>query len=167
MALGKAVGETSQNGPKSSCGRHRTTKERALKTVLVDTGPLYALADKKDSWHARVVEFLKSVAPRLIVPITVLPEACYLTAKFLGSEAEIELADSMRRGEIAVETLTKPDWGRTLEVMRKYADVELGFVDASLVAVAERLRIRDILTVDRRHFSLVRPRHCRSFTLHP
>ena len=96
-----------------------------MKTVLIDTGPLYALADKNDSWHARVVSFVESVAPRLIVPITVLPEACYLIAKFLGSEAEIELADSVRRGEVAVETLTKPDWSRTLEVMRKYADVEL------------------------------------------
>ena len=138
-----------------------------MKTVLVDTGPLYALADKNDSWHARVVSFVESVAPRLIVPMTVLPEACYLIAKFLGSEAEIELADSVRRGEVAVESLTKPDWSRTVEVMRKYSDVELGFVDASLVALAERLRIREILTVDRRHFSLVRPRHCRSFTLHP
>ena len=84
-----------RRAPLGNLGRRRRAR---VKTVLIDTGPLYALADKNDSWHARVVSFVESVAPRLIVPITVLPEACYLIAKFLGSEAEIELADSVRQG---------------------------------------------------------------------
>jgi predicted nucleic acid-binding protein len=138
-----------------------------MKAVLVDAGPLYALADRNDSWHDRVVSYLETVTSPLIVPVTVLPEACYLVAKFLGSKAEIELVASIQRGELAAEVLTKTDWSRTIEVMRKYSDADLGFVDASVVAVAERLRIRDVVTVDRTHFSLVRPRHCRSFELHP
>ena len=112
-----------------------------MRTVLVDTGPLYALADKNDSWHERVVSFVQSVASRLIVPITVVPEASYLIAKFLGSEAEIALAESVQRGEVAVEPLTKPDWSRTVAIMRKYVDAELGFVDASVVAVAPSGRV--------------------------
>jgi hypothetical protein len=44
--------------------------------------------------------------------------------------------------------------------MAKYSDAALGFVDASIVAVAERLKIKELLTTDRRHFSLIRPRHC-------
>ena len=66
-----------------------------------------------------------------------------------------------------MEFLRKDDLTRTVEVMDKYLDTDLGFVDASLVAVAERLKIREILTTDRRHFSLIRPRHCASFVLKP
>ena len=42
-----------------------------------------------------------------------------------------------------------------------------GTVDASVVAVGERLGITEVATVDRRHFSMVRPRHVGGFTLLP
>ena len=66
-----------------------------------------------------------------------------------------------------VEFLKRDDLTRTADVMSKYADAGLGFVDASVVALAERLQIRELLTTDRRHFSLVRPRHCPHFELRP
>jgi predicted nucleic acid-binding protein len=74
---------------------------------------------------------------------------------------------SVRRGEVRIETLSQADLTRTVAVMEQYQDARLRFVDASLVAVAERLRVREILTTDRRHFSLVRPRHCANFALRP
>ena len=135
--------------------------------ILVDTGPLYAMADRDDGWHDRVRAFLDVSHRQLIVPITVLPEACYLIGTHLGAAAEVQFTRSVQRGEVKVEFLKKEDLARIVEVMDDYADARLGFVDASLVAVAERLKIRDILTTDRRHFSLVRPRHCGSFTLKP
>jgi hypothetical protein len=138
-----------------------------LKKVLADTGPLYALADEGDEWHDRVRTFLEAYSPRLVVPITVLPEVSYLLSKFLGSPAEIRFVDSIHRGELLLEAVTRADLARSIEVMRRYADAEIGFVDASLVAVAERLRLTDVLTVDRKHFGMVRPRHCRTFSLHP
>jgi predicted nucleic acid-binding protein len=138
-----------------------------VKQILVDTGPLYAMADQDDSWHDRVSAFLNTFPVRLIVPVTVLPEACYLIGAHLGAAAEVEFLRSLQREEIAVEFLKKDDLGRSVAVMDKYADAGLGFVDASVVAVAERLRIRDVLTIDRRHFSLVRPRHCARFDLKP
>jgi predicted nucleic acid-binding protein len=51
--------------------------------------------------------------------------------------------------------------------MRQYADSDIGFVDASIVAVAERLNVRKIVTLDRRHFGLIRPRHCEAFAILP
>jgi predicted nucleic acid-binding protein len=135
--------------------------------ILVDTGPLYAMADQDDGWHDRVRAFLDVSHWQLIVPVTVLPEVCYLIATHLGASAEVQFARSVQRGEVKVEFLRKEDLARIVEVMDDYADARLGFVDASLVAVAERLKIREILTTDRRHFSLVRPRHCGSFTLKP
>jgi len=140
---------------------------KTVRSILVDTGPLYAMADQDDAWHDRVRAFLDTARVLLVVPVTVLPEACYLIGTHLGASAEVQFARSVQRGEVKVEFLKKEDLARTVEVMEKYLDANLGFVDASLVALAERLKIREILTTDRRHFSLVRPRHCSSFTVRP
>ena len=146
---------------RSSCG------PETVRPVLVDTGPLYAMADQDDGWHDRVRTYLDTARVQLVVPVTVLPEVCYLIGTHLGASAEVQFTRSVQRGEVKVEWLKKEDLSRTVEVMEKYLDANLGFVDASLVAVAERLKIRELLTTDRRHFSLVRPRHCASLTLRP
>jgi hypothetical protein len=135
--------------------------------ILVDTGPLYAMADRDDDWHLRVVRFLERSRDELLIPVTVLPEAAYLLAAHLGAEAERKLVHSIVSGELAVEELTLADLKRVLELLRKYEDARIGFVDATVVAVAERLKISRILTTDRRDFSLVRPRHCKEFELLP
>jgi predicted nucleic acid-binding protein len=138
-----------------------------VKSILTDTGPLYAMADEDDEWHDRVRAFLETGRHQLLVPVTVLPEICYLIGTYLGATEEIRFMRSVRRGEVRIETLSRADMARTVEVMEQYQDARLGFVDASLVAIAERLQIREILTTDRRHFSLVRPRHCTGFILRP
>lgn len=135
--------------------------------VLVDTGPLYAMADRDDSWHSRVVDFLARSREELLVPVAVLPEAAYLLAAHLGPESEQRLVASLVRGEMAVEGLTMQDLRRVAELLRDYAGARIGFVDATVVATAERLAISRILTTDRRHFALIRPRHCKAFNLLP
>jgi predicted nucleic acid-binding protein len=135
--------------------------------ILVDTGPLYAMADRDDDWHGRVVRFLRRSGHELVIPVTVLPEAAYLLGAHLGPEAEQQLVRSVVNGEFAVEELTIQDLRRTLELLIRYAEARIGFVDATVVAMAERLRISRILTTDRRDFSLVRPRHCKAFELLP
>ena len=138
-----------------------------MPVILVDTGPLYAAADKDDDWHLRTVRFLENSRDDFLIPVTVLPEATYLLAPHLGPEAERKLVQSIVNGEMSVEELTLQDLRRTLELLRRYEDAEIGFVDATVVAIAERLKIRSILTTDRRDFSLVRPRHCKQFELLP
>jgi predicted nucleic acid-binding protein len=138
-----------------------------MPVILVDTGPLYAAADKDDDWHLRTVRFLENSRDDFLIPVTVLPEATYLLAAHLGPEAERKLVQSIVNGEMSVEELTLQDLRRTLELLRRYEDAEIGFVDATVVAIAERLKIRSILTTDRRDFSLVRPRHCKQFELLP
>ncbi|MGH7320345.1 MAG: type II toxin-antitoxin system VapC family toxin [Candidatus Rokuibacteriota bacterium] len=135
--------------------------------LLVDTGALYAMADRDDEWHSRMVRFLGRSREELLVPVSVLPEAAYLLATHLGPEAERKLIWSVVAGEMAVEELTIQDLRRTLELLSDYEAARIGFVDATVVATAERLRISRILTTDRRDFSLVRPRHCRAFELLP
>jgi uncharacterized protein len=138
-----------------------------VKPILTDTGPLYAMADEDDEWHDRVRAFLETGRRQLVVPVTVLPEICYLIGTYLGAAAETRFMRSVQRGELRIETWSRADLTRMVAVMEQYQDARLGFVDASLVAVAERLQIREIFTTDRRHFSLVRPRHCAAFTLKP
>jgi len=138
-----------------------------MPAIVVDTGILYAMADRADGWHDRVRIYLETHTETLIVPVTVLPEACYLLNRYLGQDAERELVRSVVRGEIRVENLTPDDLRRALSLLESYAQANIGFVDATIVAMAERLKLRRILTTDRRDFALIRPRHCPRFELLP
>jgi len=133
--------------------------------LLIDTGPLYALADADDLWHTRVRDFLQKERRSLIVPVTVVPEAAYLIRKRLGAFAERSFAESLAAQEIAVENLTTADLRRSRELLEAYEF--LGLVDASIVAIAERLKLTSLITTDRRDFGRVRPRHVRAFELLP
>lgn len=135
--------------------------------ALVDTGILYALADIDDAWHESVKEFLQSMTETLVVPVTVLPEVCYLLNTHLGQESERKLIASILQGELRIEGLTNDDFRRSFQILETYSDLNIGFVDASLVAMAERLKIHRLLTTDRKHFSIIRPRHCPTFELLP
>lgn len=135
--------------------------------ALVDTGIIYALADKGDAWHRRAASSVLGFPGRLIVPASVIPEACYLLSSCLGPFAETAFLVALNNREMSVEQVAAPDMARTVEILKRYADADIGFVDASLVAVAERLGIDTIFTTDRRHFSLIRPAHCSAFTLLP
>jgi hypothetical protein len=122
--------------------------------VLVDTGVLYALADQDDAWHARAVKWLDGERDVLAVPVSVLPETCYLLHTRLGARQERAFVESLARGELAVEGLDRRDLVRASVVLARQP--ELGLVDASIVALAERLGIRRLATTDRRHFGAVR-----------
>ena len=136
-------------------------------TVIADTGALYALVDKSDSWHQRVVEWWADHGAGVVVPAVVLAEVTYLLHTRIGPAAEDAFVRSVADGEMVIEELEMEDIVRAAGVMHQYADMPLGFVDAALVALAERLEVRELLTTDRRHFGAVRPKHARSFVLLP
>ncbi len=134
-------------------------------TLLLDTGALYAVADEDDAWHVRMRDFLEGQRAVLLVPVTVIPEAAYLLRDRLGHLAERRFAESLAAAELAVENLTSADVRRCAELLGTYDF--LGYVDASVVAIAERLKIKSLVTTDRRDFGRVRPRHARAFELLP
>ena len=136
-------------------------------TALVDTSALLATADRRDAAHARVTRLLVDIPDELLVPVTVLPEADYLITERAGARVAIGVLEGIARRDMKLESVTNADLIRSLELMRQYADSNIGFVDASIVAVAERLGVRRILTLDRRHFGPIRPRHCASFEILP
>ncbi len=133
--------------------------------ILVDTGAFYALADRDDAWHERMRDHLHGRNQVLMAPVSVVPEVCYLLRSRLGPGAERVFAESLSAGEVAVEGLTQRDLARCAELLAQYEF--LGFVDASVVAIAERLKLTSLVTTDRRDFRRVRPRHVRSFELLP
>lgn len=97
----------------------------------------------------------------------VIAEAGWLIERQLGATAEATFYRSIAAGELHVEPFADSDWPRIAELVETYADLGLGGTDASLVAIAERLNITTIATLDHRDFTVVRPRHVNAFTLLP
>jgi predicted nucleic acid-binding protein len=97
----------------------------------------------------------------------VVTEVTYLLATRLGPEPEVRFLGDLAAGAFSVEPVAAGDWLRIAELVATYRDLPLGTVDASVVTAAERLGLQEIATVDRRHFSIVRPRHVAAFTLLP
>jgi predicted nucleic acid-binding protein len=101
------------------------------------------------------------------VPVTVLPEICYLLHTRHGAAAEARFVVAVAAGEFQVEGLEPEDLTRAAQLVGNYGDVPFGFTDATIVAMAERLGAVTIATTDRRHFGLVRPSHAPAFRLVP
>lgn len=135
--------------------------------IVADTGPLYALIDRSDSWHRRVKSWWASQSRAIVVPVTVLPEVCYLLQTRISASAEQAFVKAVGDGQFLTEPLEPEDVARAAALMLEYADLPLGFVDATVIAIAERLGAREVLTTDRRHFNVIRPKHVMSLTLVP
>lgn len=86
-------------------------------------------------------------------------EVAYLIQTRLGPEAETRFLADFAEGSLLAEPVAAADWLRITELVATYRDLPLGTVDASVVAVAERLGATEVATLDRRHFSVVRPVH--------
>ena len=128
---------------------------------------LLAAADRSDPDHTACRELLEGHTGPLVTTELVIAETGWLIDRQLGAAAEAALYESAAAGEIRVEPLSAADWTRIAALTVQYADQHLGGVDSSLVAVAERLGATSIGTLDRRHFSVVRPQHITGFELHP
>lgn len=134
---------------------------------MVDAGPLYAYVDADDAHHAASLDLLQHHVGLLLVPVLVVTEVAYLLATRLGASAEVRFLGDMASGALTPVDVEPADWLRMAALVARYADMALGTVDASVVAAAERLGIGTIATLDRRHFSAVRPSHVESFVLVP
>jgi len=136
-------------------------------TAILDTSFLFALVNRKDRNHERVFKVVQTINKSLILPVSVLPEICYLIGSRLGYKVMCNFLEQLTNGDVILETITVIDLKRTVEIMNQYADTHLDFVDATIVSIAERLNISCILTLDRRDFSIIRPRHSLYFEILP
>jgi len=136
-------------------------------TFILDTSFLFALTDQSDRNHDRVLTVVQTINEPLLLPSVVLPEVCYLIASRLGHQAMRRFLANLAISDTQLEAVTTTDLERVNEILEQYADSQLDFVDAVIITIAERLDITCVLTLDRRDFSLVRPKHCDYFQILP
>lgn len=110
---------------------------------------------------------LASTTEAIVTTAPIAGETGWMLGSRLGSEAEADFYGLIGAGEIEIEELHPEDWARVAELTEQYGDHPLGGFDASLVALAERLGLDTIATLDHRHFRAVRPMHVEAFTLVP
>lgn len=135
--------------------------------ILIDTSCLLALADTQSRYHQATATIIRNKQYERIIPGPVLPEVCYLLAKRLGYGVLQRFITGIAVEKPPIAQLTEKDYDRVAMVMNEYADLRLDFADAAILTLAERLQIRHILTLDRRDFSVLRPRHCEYLELLP
>jgi len=135
--------------------------------LVVDTGPLLAALDRADPDHEACAELLGRATEDLVVPTLVLAEVDYWCHRRLGTDAWLTVLDDVLEGAYRVEHPIVSDLRRCRDLQAQYADLSLGVVDASIVALLERLGEDKLATLDRRHFSVVRPRHVAGFRVVP
>lgn len=138
--------------------------------ILFDTGPIVAAAFITEDYYPVCTELfagLRLAGRTLLLPSTVAAEVGYLIDRLGGPELEASFLAGVSEGAFEPVDLIPADYARMAELVREYQDLRLGTTDASLIAVAERLGVTEIATIDRRHFTTVRPRHTESFLLLP
>jgi predicted nucleic acid-binding protein len=138
--------------------------------IVCDTGPLVAAALSNDADHTACVRLfteMHEAGRHLLVPATVVAEVGYLLAREAGPNVESMFLASLAAGDFTAVELTAADYARMAELVVTYGDLPLGTTDASVIALAERLKLTDVATLDRRHFTVVRPNHANALTLLP
>jgi len=135
--------------------------------LVLDTGPLLASLDAADPDHARCASLLTDADEDLVVPALVLAELDYWCSRRLSPKAWLIFLDDVVAGAYRVEPPATIDLTRCRELQDTYRDLSLGVVDASIVALAERLDEPKVATLDQRHFRAVRPAHVAAFELLP
>lgn len=135
--------------------------------LLIDTNVWLAAADRRSDRHRDCVELLASHAGGLIAPVPVIAETSWLILDRLGSLAHQQFLGLITGGQLQALDLERRDWTRSVELCGEYRDLGLDLMDASLVALAERLGLSAIATMNHRDFAVVRPAHCDSFELIP
>jgi uncharacterized protein len=133
--------------------------------ILMDTGPLVAILNRGDAHHQACVETLRALDCPFYTTLPVLTEAMYLCERRLGWPAQEALWKMVLRGDLLLEPTSPQELARMAELMEKYRDHPMDFAGASLVALAERLSLTRIFTLDYNDFSPYRMSGNRAFTL--
>lgn len=133
--------------------------------AIVDTGPLYAVADADDDDHERCLAVLQRADLELVIPAMVVAEATYLIGTRLGAPAEASFLGGL--GSLEVEGPIASDWEQMRRLVERYADFPLGGTDASVAVLADRLGTDLIVTLDQRHFGVIRTEDGRPYRLIP
>jgi len=134
--------------------------------VIADAGFVVGAAVATDQYHKACTEIFEQ-HDKIYLPQSTLAEVGYYLQKLSGNMGAAYFLEHLAASKYEVVALTDEDFIRTAELLRIYADTRVDFVDASIAAVAERLNVKQILTVDKRDFYIIRPKHVDYFELLP
>jgi uncharacterized protein len=133
--------------------------------LLVDTNVWVAAQDPTDPNTTACQALLRARMGTLCSPVTVITETAWFIESRQGTAAEAQFLGLITIGALVPIEMGLDDWARTTVLVTTYASLGLGTVDASIVAVAERLGLTEIATMNTRDFYTVKPAHCPGFTL--
>ena len=135
--------------------------------LLVDTNVWLAAADRRSDRHSDCVALLAAHASQFASPVPVIAETSWLILDRLGPAAHQQFLGLVGAGHLNAVDLTRDDWARSITLCRDYQDLGLDLMDACTVAIAERLGVSTLATMNRRDFAVVRPAHRDAFELIP
>lgn len=135
--------------------------------IVLDTSGLLAALDGSQHQHRAAAEVLRQAAGPLLLSPFVLAELDYLLATRVGPHAELALLAEVSRGAYRLETFSPDDVAAARDIIERYDTLGIGLSDASIVVLADRYDVRDVLTLDERHFRALRNRKGRPFRLLP
>jgi predicted nucleic acid-binding protein len=128
---------------------------------------LLAVLDRRDAYHERCLELFRSSREERVIPAPVVIEVVFLITTHVGPHAVLGFLDDIAEGRYRIEDLASHDYARIREIIERYADSPVGFVDAAVLAICERLNEPKLATLDHRHFGMMRPRHVDALQLLP
>ena len=136
-------------------------------TLLLDAGPLVALADPAEPQRDAILDVLTTETGALVIPAPTTAEVDYLLARRFGPAARRAFLSDLATGPFSVESLERADYATIIDLDARYADLELGLADCALVTLAARHRTTRILSFDERHFRAVSPLDGTAFAILP
>ncbi len=135
--------------------------------ILLDASGLLSALDESQRYHDECVKALGGASAPLLLSPFVLAELDYLLMRHIGQHAQTALLEEVARGAYQLEQFDAADVARAREIIAKYADLEIGLADASIVVLAERYATSEVLTLDQRHFRALRVGQRKRFKVLP
>ena len=135
--------------------------------MIVDTSALLAYFDRLEPDHAAVAGALEGSTEPLVVSPYVIAEVDYLVATRHGIDAELAALAELAGGAWELASFDASELADARGLIERYADQSIGVADASMVVLANRYRTTTIVTLDHRHFEVVRPFGGGRFTVLP
>jgi uncharacterized protein len=128
---------------------------------------LFASLTAIESEHHATISVVENIREPIVLPVPAITEVAYLLARDINNEAAADFGANLATTALTLEIPRREDYSRSAQILRQYSDARLDFVAALIVAIAERLNIVRVLTLDRRDFQLIRPKHCSAFEILP
>lgn len=133
--------------------------------ALLDTGFVYAVINRTERQHEAATRVAREVREPMLLPTPVIVEVAYLLLRDIGPRAVADFVGDLATTGMVLVDPQVTDFERAAAVLRQYSDAHIDLVDALIVAMAERLDVQLILTLDQRHFRMFQPKHRVAFDL--